>query len=120
MENLLPYEDLKARCDDFQSQIIRFLKVEQELINTRSRLDLDLSRFRLIQDYNQKVLAAESIDDFATITVESIVETFEVECSALFLYNKQNDSLATQKLLRLRFTYKLHAGPGVDRYERLP
>jgi signal transduction histidine kinase len=112
MNNLLSYEELKARCDDFQAQIIRFLKVEQELINTRSRLDLDLSRFRLIQAYNQKILAAESIDDFATITVESIVETFEVECSALFLYDKQNDCLA----LKTCFGYEPHAdcllGPG--------
>ncbi len=93
METSLTYEELKSRCDDFQAQIIRFLKVEQELINARSRLDLDLSRFRLIQAYNQKILAAGSIDDFANITVESIVETFEVECSAIFLTEKDSGSL---------------------------
>ncbi len=102
MENPFSYEDLKSRCDDFQAQIIKFLKVEQELIDTRNRLDLDLSRFRLIQAYSQKVLAAESIEDFAKITVESIVETFEVECSAIFLYDKASDSL----LLKACFGYE--------------
>jgi len=110
MESILSYEELKARCDDFQSQIIRFLKVEQELINARSRLDLDLSRFRLLQAYNQKILQAETIDDFSEITVESIVETFEVECSALFLYDKFTDALH----LKSCFGYDSHPDCLID------
>lgn len=100
------YDDLKLRCDDFQAQIIKFLKVEQELINARSKLDLDLTRFKLIQSYNQKVLSAENMDDFSSITVESIIETFEVECSALFLYCKSSDSLE----LKNCFGYDSHPG----------
>jgi signal transduction histidine kinase len=91
MSNNKPaYDELQARCDDLQGQVIRFLKVEQDLINTRNSLDLDLARFRAIQSYSQKVIQAETLKEFAEITVESVVETFEVECSAFFLFDKTN------------------------------
>src|SRR5512137_117442 len=96
MENKPTYDELKSKCDDFQAQIIRFLKVEQDLVDARSKLDRDLSRFRSIQTYSQKVLAASSIEEFASITIESVVETFEVECSAFFVYNKVNNTLNVQ------------------------
>jgi signal transduction histidine kinase len=93
MENKPSYEDLKTKCDDFQAQIIRFLKVEQDLIDARSKLDRDLFRFKSIQTYNQKVIHAENLEEFASITVESVVETFEVECSAFFVYEKTRNIL---------------------------
>ena len=96
MENKPTYEELKTKCDDFQAQIIRFLKVEQDLVDARSKLDRDLSRFKAIQTYSQRVINAESIEDFANITVESVVETFEVECSAFFVYDKNRNVLAIQ------------------------
>jgi len=84
------YDELQARCDDLQGQVIRFLKVEQDLINTRNSLDLDLARFKAIQSYSQKVIQAEILKEFAEITVELVVETFEVECSIFFLKDKTN------------------------------
>jgi len=94
MENKPSYDKLKSKCDDFQAQIIRFLKVEQDLVDARSKLDRDLSRFKAIQTYSQRVINAESIEEFANITVESVVETFEVECSAIFFYDKNRNMLA--------------------------
>jgi signal transduction histidine kinase len=96
MENKPSYDELKSKCDDFQAQIIRFLKVEQDLVDARSKLDRDLSRFRSIQAYSQKVLSAESIEEFASITIESVVETFEVECSAFFVYDRAKNVLNVQ------------------------
>jgi signal transduction histidine kinase len=91
MSNNKPsYDELQARCDDLQGQVIRFLKVEQDLINTRNSIDRDLDRFKAIQSYSQKVIKAETLKEFAEITVELVVETFEVECSAFFLYDKTN------------------------------
>ena len=84
------YNELQARCDDLQGQVIRFLKVEQDLINTRNSLDLDLGRFKAIQSYSQKLIQTETLKEFAEITVESVVETFELECSAIFIYDKIN------------------------------
>src|SRR5512137_2013214 len=98
MENKPSYDELKTKCDDFQAQIIRFLKVEQDLVDARSKLDRDLSRFKSIQTYSQKVLAADSIEEFASITIESVVETFEVECSAFFVFDKVKNMLTVQSL----------------------
>jgi len=96
MDNKPSYDELKTKCDDFQAQIIRFLKVEQDLVDARSKLDRDLSRFKSIQTYSQRVINAESLEEFANITVESVVETFEVECSAFFKYDKTSNVLAIQ------------------------
>jgi signal transduction histidine kinase len=93
MKNEPSYDELKSKCDDFQAQIIRFLKVEQELIDARSNLDRDLSRFKSIQTYSQKVVNAVNLEEFASITIESVVETFEIECSAFFLYDKTRNIL---------------------------
>jgi signal transduction histidine kinase len=96
MENKPTYEELKTKCDDFQAQIIRFLKVEQDLVDARSKLDRDLQRFKAIQAYSQRAINAESLEEFANITVEAVVETFEVECSTFFLYEKNSNSLHVQ------------------------
>jgi len=96
MDNKPSYDELKTKCDDFQAQIIRFLKVEQDLVDARSKLDRDLSRFKAIQTYSQRVINAETIEDFANITVESVVETFEVECSAFFIFDKNLNILNLQ------------------------
>ena len=79
---------MQARCDELQGQVIRFLKVEQDLVNTRNQLDRDLDRFRAIQEYSRRIIRAGSMEEFAEITVESLIETFELECSALFLLDE--------------------------------
>jgi signal transduction histidine kinase len=96
MENKPSYDELKTKSDDFQAQIIRFLKVEQDLVDARSKLDRDLSRFKSIQTYSQRVINAVSLEEFSNITVESVVETFEVECSAFFKYDKVSNIMAIQ------------------------
>lgn len=88
MKNKPSYNELKNKCEDFQAQIIRFLKVEQDLIVTRSKLDRDLSLFKSIQKYSQKVIQAKTLEEFADITIESVIETFEVECSAFYIYHR--------------------------------
>ncbi len=85
--------ELQVRCEDLQVQVIRFLKVEQDLIHAKSQLDRDLARFKAIQSYSQRIIQAESMDDFAEITVEAVIETFEVECSAYFTLHKNENCL---------------------------
>jgi len=99
MNNSPPTNDeLIARCDDLQGQVIRFLKVEQDLIHTRNQLDRDLARFKAIQSYSQRIIQAESMEEFAEMTVESVIETFEVECSAFFLYDKSENCLKVKSM----------------------
>ena len=86
-------DDLLAKCDDLQGQVIRFLKIEQDLVHTRNQLDRDLARFKAIQSFSQRIIQADSIEEFAEITVESVIETFEVECSAYFSFDKEENCL---------------------------
>ena len=92
----LPYDELKARYEDLQKQATRSLKIEQDLINARDNLDRDLARFKIFQSYNERALYAARLQDFAEITVESIIEAFELECSALLAYDKTSDSLKAE------------------------
>ena len=98
-------DELVARCDDLQGQVIRFLKVEQDLIHTRNQLDRDLARFKAIQSYSQQIMHAESMDEFAEITVESVIETFEVECSAFFSYDNTENCLKMKGMFGFESNY---------------
>ena len=95
-KNRLPYDELKARYEDLQKQATRSLKIEQDLINAKDSLDRDLARFKIFQTYNERALYAARLQDFAEITVESIIEAFELECSALLAYDKTNNSLKAE------------------------
>ncbi len=97
-------DELIARCDDLQGQVIRFLKVEQDLIQTRNQLDRDLARFKAIQSYSQRIMQAESMEEFAEITVEAVIETFEIECSAFFSYDR------LEKCLKVKSMFGFEAG----------
>jgi len=89
----LSYDELKNRCDDLQGQVIRFLKVEQDLVHTRNQLDRDLARFMAIQLYSQRAIQTESLQEFNEITIESVVETFELECSTMFYYDNEKKAV---------------------------
>ena len=90
--------ELQDRCDDLQGQVIRFLKVEQDLINTKNQLDRDLARFKAIQSYSQRIIQSKSLEEFAEITVESVIETFEVECSAFFFFDRVDKCLKVKSM----------------------
>jgi len=92
------YDELKAICEDLQGQVVHSLKVKQELINTRSQLDRDLARFKAIQSYSQRVIQAKNLEEFGEITIESVIETFEVECSVFFSYDKAENCLKAKNM----------------------
>jgi class 3 adenylate cyclase len=95
-EDKLTYDELKARHDNLQKQAARSLFIGQDLINAKDRLDRDLTRFMTIQKYGEKAIHAGNLEEFSRITVESIIETFEVECSALLTYDKRRSSLKVE------------------------
>jgi len=95
-EEKITYNELKAGYEVFQKQATRSLIIKQELIHAKDSLDRDLARFRTIQTYSEKAIHAGSFEEFTEITVESIIETFEVECSALLTYDKTKNSLMAE------------------------
>ena len=87
------YDELKTICNDLQKRLSRHIVTQQTLINVRDSLDSELTRFKVIQSFNEKALRVTTLDEFGTTTVESIVEAFGVECSAWFKFNKNKNCL---------------------------
>jgi signal transduction histidine kinase/CheY-like chemotaxis protein len=81
--NAPTHEQLKGMYAALQKQVTRFQVVEQDLIKTRDRLDREFARFAAIQSYSERAISAKALEDFAAITTETIVEAFELECSAI-------------------------------------
>ncbi len=87
------YSDLETLCTQLQARVTRFSAVEQNLIVARDRIDRELARFQSIQSYSRKALPIIDLHDFGTLTAESVIETFEFECSALYLYDSESNIL---------------------------
>ena len=84
-----PGEDWRAHYDDLQRRVTRFSVVEQELINTRDRLDRELSRFTRIHDFNARAIRAKDLGSFAEIAAEAVVDVCEMEFGILWLADEQ-------------------------------
>lgn len=92
-------DDLKAKCDNLQGQLIQ---VQQDLIDNKNNLDRDSACFTAIQSHSWKVIHAKNYAEFAELTVESIIEAFEVECSALFIYDRADENLMAAATFDIR------------------
>ena len=82
------YQELKDLCKRLRAQISHFAAVEQDLIHAKGSLERELIRYKIIQSYSEKALLAGSLENLARITVEAIKEAFEVDCAALFEYDR--------------------------------
>ena len=78
MEKDFSYEDLLKSYRDLQLRTTRFAFVEQQLINTRDRLDSELELYKKLHDFNSKALSQQTTEDFFQLITEAIVDLFEV------------------------------------------
>jgi len=107
MNNKAPkYAELIIRCENLQDQVLKFLRIQQDLSIAKRNLDKDLARLVSVQNYNQGAIHSDSIEAFAEITVESVLTTFELECSMFFLYHAEEKSLDLLFQLGLNETVK--------------
>lgn len=86
-----PGPEWLLRYDELQRRISRFRLVEQELINTRDRLDRELERFARIHEFTTLALKAHAPEVLETIVAEAIVDVFELEFGCLWLHGSPND-----------------------------
>lgn len=91
-------EELVRLCADLQQSASRAISIKQELIATRDALERELSRYRQIQRYIDRVLPITTIEEFGTITAETLVETYEVEAAMLLCFNVNEDK-STSRIL---------------------
>ena len=77
-------EVLQARIAELQQHLARLSVVQQQLIDTRDRLDQELERFNGIQTFNTRAIGIRDRLRFAELTTETALELFEVEFAFLW------------------------------------
>ena len=81
-------EELLKEYRELQLRVTRFSATEQELINTRDRLDHELELYKRLYKYNALALKARTYEDFYHLLCEAVVDVFEVESAIIFLREK--------------------------------
>ena len=84
MSNPPSYDELLKQFRDLQLRVTRFSATEQELINTRDRLDHELVLHQRLHRYNSEALKEPSEDGFFQLESEAIVDVFETEGAIIF------------------------------------
>ena len=92
MEPALDYGTLLERYRDLQKRVTKFSSVEQDLINTRDRLDHELISYKRLHTFSERALRELSQSGFNALVTESIVDIFEVEGSLLHFRNRSDNS----------------------------
>lgn len=103
-------EEPYSQIDFLKRQVSRFLVVEQQLNRTRNLLDRDRRRFAEIQAFTQRVLPLQTISEFGRETVEAIVRIFELECSALILFERPAEGRGPPKLFAFDESFERSLG----------
>ncbi|MEP4379647.1 MAG: adenylate/guanylate cyclase domain-containing protein [Alphaproteobacteria bacterium] len=78
------YDELVAKCARLETESGRRLVVQNDLIRAKDQVDEELARFQTFQRYIAAGLKTETEDEFHNLTLETLIEAFEVEV-ALFL-----------------------------------
>lgn len=78
-------ERLREAYAELQLRVTRFSAVEQELINTRDRLDNELEMYKRLHFFNSAALKEQSGYDFIRLVAEAIIDVFELESSVVHL-----------------------------------
>lgn len=78
MKQDLSYEDLYREYLELQLRVTRFSSIEQELINTRDKLDHELVVYKRLNAFVSQAIRFRSLQDLLQLVVESVVDIFEV------------------------------------------
>ncbi len=92
-ENRPDYETLLQECRKLEAESARQIVVQQELIEAKGRIDRELSRSRVLQDFVNSFLSAGLDDDGITLTLEFFVQAFEFEICMLLSPCADTESL---------------------------
>ena len=80
------YKSLLEQYRELQLRVTRFSATQQELINTRDRLDQELELYKRLNRFSQDSLAEMSTSRFLQLVAEAMIELLEVESSAAILF----------------------------------
>jgi PAS domain S-box-containing protein len=85
MEPINDPDKLLQEYRELQLRVTRFSFVEQQLINTRDRLDHELELYKRLNKFSSLALRDNTEEDYYRLIVESVVDVFEVETSIFFV-----------------------------------
>jgi PAS domain S-box-containing protein len=89
MSHPLSYDELYQQYRELQLRVTRFSATEQELINTRDRLDQELELYKRLNSFNNDAIRCQTIDAFLQLSVESIIDILEVQVGLAYLVNSE-------------------------------
>ncbi len=85
-------EELKRKYHELQLRVTQFSGVEQELINTRDKLDQELVLYKRLNDFNRSALSDLKDTEFSRLVVESLIDILELEGALVYFYCKENEN----------------------------
>jgi PAS domain S-box-containing protein len=86
------YEKLLKEYQQLQLRVTQFSNVEQELINTRDRLDQELVLYKRLNRFNTDALKDIPYEKLLQLGVEAIVDILETESSIVYIQKKERES----------------------------
>ena len=92
MTSARDYNTLLEQYLDLQKRVTKFSSVEQDLINTRDRLDHELISYKRLHTFGERALQEMPSGAFNVLVTESIVDIFEVECSLMYFRNNLDNT----------------------------
>ena len=90
-KNKKNYDKLEESTYSLQKAFSKFLVIQQNLIDAQRRIDHDLLRSDVIQEYSKNVLYCFDLQNFYKDTVNTMIKAFDIDCSALFMYQHKKD-----------------------------
>jgi PAS domain S-box-containing protein len=81
------FDELLKDYRDLQLRVTKFSNVEQELINTRDKLDRELVAHRRLNTFIQNALKDMTNYQFGQLAAESIIDILEVEAAVVWFSN---------------------------------
>lgn len=90
MPDKLTHEELKERYRELQLRVTRFSATEQELINTRDRLDHELELYKRLHKYNETAAKVTGLDDYFQVMAEALVDVFDLESGLILVADSVN------------------------------
>ncbi|MFM9008999.1 MAG: PAS domain-containing protein, partial [Bacteroidota bacterium] len=79
------YKSLLEQYRELQLRVTRFSATQQELINTRDRLDQELELYKRLNRFSQDSLTEMSTSQFLRLVAEAMIELLEVESAVAIL-----------------------------------
>ncbi|MFM7731292.1 MAG: PAS domain S-box protein, partial [Flavobacteriales bacterium] len=87
------HEELLKKYRDLELRVTRFSATQQELINTRDRLDHELVLYKRLQEYNARALTIVEEKRFYQLLCEAMIDVFELEAACLVITSPYNDNI---------------------------